>query len=290
MSSFDASSFLGDLSVPARRPLEACLPPPVSKSQSESLIELLTGKLGAENITLPKDKVLEIIQRLSSPEGSEATVSCARELAEVKDELKILKAHVRLGDYAGKIYNDLQHLCWDSKMRLRAEDLAEELEADVARGTTGNVTDTFQDALDNIPQNLRQSSEMTFDTAKYAVSAYAARNLACHSRSAKLQDEGDWDQLAQLISKDLEELPEYLPDGQIQHRKHWSSIITYFRDSYIFFDEELKGWDGIPEKELFKPARFFSSIDWTILSKQLREIPFETGDYRNLGAEASKSR
>ena len=39
---------------------------------------------------------------------------------------------------------------------------------------------------------------------------YAARNLACHSRSAKLQDEGDWDQLAQLISKNLEELSGYL--------------------------------------------------------------------------------
>lgn len=186
------SSLLGDLPVRERRPLEAYLPLPASKSQS--LIELLTGKLisGADTITLPKDQVLEIIQHLSYPEKSEAAVSCSRELAEVKEELKTIKAHCRLGDYAGKVFNDLKHLAWDSKVRMRAEDLAEELEQDVTRGYDGKAARTIQDAFDNIPPKLQRSSEMTFDTAKHAVSSYAARWSAIRSalRSSRTRDIG----------------------------------------------------------------------------------------------------
>ena len=86
---------------------------------------------GADNITLPKDKVLEIIQHLSAPEESKATDPYVRKLGEAKKEPKILKAHVRLGEYAGKVYNELKHLCWNAKVRLRAEILAEELEKEV---------------------------------------------------------------------------------------------------------------------------------------------------------------
>lgn len=113
--------------------------------------------------------------------------------------------------------------------------------------------------------------------------------MVCHPLgSAQLQDQGHWDELAQRISKDLTELPEYLPDDQLQHQTHWRSIITYFKDSYITFSEELQAYDGIPEKDLFKPADSTRPIDCTTLPKDLREIPFNTGEYRDFGSEAAE--
>lgn len=76
--------------------------PPVSAAQS--LIELLTGKLVAEadSVTLSKAEVQDIIQQLGLSVESTADGSSCRELVRVKQDLKTLKAHCRLGDY----------LCW----------------------------------------------------------------------------------------------------------------------------------------------------------------------------------
>ena len=56
------------------------------------------------------------------------------------------------------------------------------------------------------------AEEAAIDTVKHVVFSYAARNSVFHSKSAQLQDEGNWVQLVQPISTDLAELPEFLPD------------------------------------------------------------------------------
>ena len=295
MDSFAKATLREELPVCTRRPLEACLPPPVSTSQS--LIELLTGELesAADNITLPKDKVLEIIQHLRAPEESEATEACSRELADVKSELKSVKVHLRLGDYAGKVFNDLRDVCWGSSVRVRADVIARETKQNVADGSSEvQVSPTMQKAFDKIPQELWRLREMTVEKAQYAVCAYDARNSVCHSSAAELRDKGRWDQLAQHISKDLTELAGYLPDDQIQHQTTWRSIITYYRDSYTRFDEEKQAWEEIPEGELSLRARskmpIGGPVDWKTLPAELRQVPFDSGDYGNLGSEASKLR
>jgi len=81
--------------LPSRggRGLESIPPPPVSNTQS--LIELLTGKLvtEADNVTLSKAEVQDIIQQLSVSVESTADGSPCRELVQVKKELKTIKAH-----------------------------------------------------------------------------------------------------------------------------------------------------------------------------------------------------
>ena len=111
---------------------------------------------------------------------------------------------------------------------------------------------------------------------------------------AQLRTERQWDRLAHHISKDLTELPEYLPDKQLQHPTEWSAIIKYYRDSYIRFSKEKRAWEGILVEEQLtyddSKMPIDEPIDWTTLPAGVRIAPFNSGDYRSLGSEASNLR
>jgi len=68
------------------------------------LIERLSDKLAAGDgcITLSRGELETCVQQLQCKAVSDS------ELREVKCELQELKAHIRLGDYAGKVFNDLK--------------------------------------------------------------------------------------------------------------------------------------------------------------------------------------
>ncbi|KAL8844414.1 MAG: hypothetical protein Q9176_001324 [Flavoplaca citrina] len=279
-SSFDSSRPLSDLPERLRGPrdLASCLSPPVSKSQS--LIDHLTGKLEskADNVSLSKDKVLEIIQQLRHSGESTADEKCCRELTQVKEELKIVRYYGRLGDYAGKVYKDLGRSMCDSEVGIDAEGLVKGIEENTAKGS-----DLFEDTVDNLPQNSQDSNKMPSATVKYAVSQYTARNKVCHVGFRQLQADGEWSQLGDHISKDLAELTEILPDDQLQHRDKWRHIIEYYRDSNIYRSPDGT-WVPIPEEDLYHPCPS-RPFDVSALPKDLRPAQFLAGRFRSTGLE-----
>ncbi|KAL8897191.1 MAG: hypothetical protein Q9207_007335 [Kuettlingeria erythrocarpa] len=312
-SGTSSASSLGVIPNRTRQVREASPEPPVSERQS--LIEILTGKLdsGADTIeqfllslsphspfslwesaqiTLPKDKVLDIIKQLSPPEKSKAPQPSDPKLAMVEDELKKYKFYARLGDYAGKVFNDLKSLGYDSEVLVRAAHLSEDLEKDVARGSVSAVTQTVQDAVDMLPQNLQDPDKMPLETAQYAIYTYAMRNKAFHSRAMEFKDGFYWIELGQSIEEDLEDLDDVLPDDQVQHRDKWDHILRYYRDSYIQPDPR-HGWVVIPKEERFHPGGPHIPIDVTSLPTLpigARYIPFNAGHFRDTEEETPKRR
>ncbi|KAI9730955.1 MAG: hypothetical protein M1818_008030 [Claussenomyces sp. TS43310] len=296
-----ASQYAADCDMEPAPPLASCespmhrlqisesvQTPPVSSAQS--LIELFTGKLGsdADNITLSKAEVRDIIQHLEPSVESTAQVPTYRESGEVEDELKKLKAQCRLGDYAGRVFNDLKSQ-WSGPYQLqRADLLATDLQAaevvEKRRGKNARLTQVayaFRNSVANLPQKPQCEDPMTGDTAKLAVYAYSARNLACHSKSLQHKTGEDWDGLAQQISVDLQELPDFLPADQHEHLADWRRIILYFRDRYIRPRPD-GSWIRVAEKEFSdedsrEPPR---PIDVRSLPSDLRSAPFNFGKFR----------
>jgi hypothetical protein len=119
--------------------LEPARPPPVFSTQS--LIELLTGKLvtDADNVTLSKAEVQDIIQQLGLSVESTPDGSPCRELVQVKKELKTLMANCRLGDYAGRVFNDLKERWSGPYIPKRAVSLPQELRVEAAGGGGGKI-------------------------------------------------------------------------------------------------------------------------------------------------------
>ncbi|KAL9099553.1 MAG: hypothetical protein Q9163_004960 [Psora crenata] len=130
--------------------------------------------------------------------------------------------------------------------------LAQELEEDAANNSYGMVTELVTKAVDKFPRGPWLKDQMISNSAKFAISAYAARNS---------------------IFKDLQELPDILPDDQVQYQTLWRCIIGYFRD---------RGW--FPE---VRPSR---PVDLTTLPRKLRGHPFDSEKLRESGAEYSKER
>ncbi|KAL8798672.1 MAG: hypothetical protein Q9182_006483 [Xanthomendoza sp. 2 TL-2023] len=285
-----SSSRSGIEPVLERRPLASCFDssPPVSGGQATSLLELLTGKLesGADQISLSRDQVQDIVQRLRGPkeESTASAGSSDRELAEVRKKLKIQEVHRRLGDYAGKVYDDLKDQGWGKKTSLLAKSLAEDLDRAAAQGTTVKVTETFERAVDNLPQNLKDRGKMPVETAQFAVASYGDRNLACHSGVRQLKDEHLWIELGNQLSKDLRELHEILPDDQLRHRDKWSQIITYNRDSYVRpGSDPREPWLGVLDKRLNPPSVLPRPFDPTTVPVDCRPSLFLAGRFRGPG-------
>lgn len=193
---------------------------------NQSLIELLNGKLasGADKIELSPDQVKDIIQGFREPEKSPP--ANPPESSATK-ELAILKQHCRLGDYAGRVFNDLKFHRTDAPLPKLATELVELLGKEGSDGPMAT-------AIEVITYRIRdQGADIDSAMAKFAVEAYAARNLAVHGECGQLVMAEKWDDLPQRISLDLEALPEILPVSQIEHLQTWRRILCYYRDRYI---------------------------------------------------------
>ncbi|KAL8694407.1 MAG: hypothetical protein Q9224_003574, partial [Gallowayella concinna] len=280
LSSSDSSSSWGDIEpVRARRPLGDCLPPP-SVSESQALLELLEGKLesGADKITLSRDQVLDIVQQLRGPGESKASGgSSDPKLTQVEQDFKRLRAHIRLGDYAGKVYNDLKDTAYrGTRVSINALTLAKGLREE-ANGRPGKVTETLQKAVVKLPLNLQFQDKMPMEVAKFAIYAYEARNLACHRYLVELKSGDECGELAAEVSRDLKELPDFLPDDQIQHLESWRRIIDYYRDSWMRHDPKAHTWTWFDTRK--KDSGPSEPTDVTTLPKDLRQQPFDSGQF-----------
>jgi hypothetical protein len=191
-----------------------------------------------DNISMSCVEVREIILHLPPRAAATADTTNNRELIDAKNELKVLKAHCRLGDYAGKVYNDLKEHTTDQPLPKHSTDLStifKQVAQKGSKGANGRVIRAFEASAEYLAVNLDKN--MDTETATFAVDAYSARNLAFHSKSMHLNTAADWPGLGHQISQDLQELESILPDGEGQHIDKWRKIICYFRNRHIVLGE-----------------------------------------------------
>jgi hypothetical protein len=220
-------------------------------ASTQSLIERLAGMLVGEpdNISLSCAEVREIILYLQPPTEANADTTNNRELIEAKNELKVLNAHRRLGDYASKVYNDLKEHTTDQPLPKYATTLSRLFQQEAhtgSKGANGRIMRAFEASVEYLAVEFDNNIDV--DTAKFAVDAYSARNLAFHSKSMRLIAAADRPTLGHQISQDLEELASILPDGDGQHLDKWRRIICYFRDRHIVLGE-TGTWELRPEEK-----------------------------------------
>jgi hypothetical protein len=202
-----------------------------------------------DNISMSCAEVRKIILHLQSLASATAATTNNRELIEAKNELKVLKAHCRLGDYAGKVYNDLKEHITDQPLPKHSTDLSiifKQVVQKGSKGANGRVMRAFQASAEYLAVNIDKN--MDTETAMFAVDTYSARNLAFHSESMRLNTAADWPSLGHQISQDLQELESILPDGEGQHIDKWRRIICYFRDRHIVLGE-MGTWEQRQEEK-----------------------------------------
>ncbi|KAL9101800.1 MAG: hypothetical protein Q9163_002971 [Psora crenata] len=104
-------------------------------------VEVAAGHRTGEYDQAGREPCWTISSNIRSAVESTATGSCCRELAEVKKDLKTLKAHTRLDDYAANVCNNVKNLCWGTKIVAEVKNELKTLKAHTRLGDyAGNVT------------------------------------------------------------------------------------------------------------------------------------------------------
>ena len=171
---------------------------------NQSLIDLLNGKLagGVDKIELSADQVREIIQGLQEPKKFPPTDEPE---SSATKELRVLKHHCRLGDYAGRFFNYLKLHNTDAPLPKLATELVElwgEVDSDRP----------MAQAIEEITYRIRnQGGDIDSAMAKFAVQAYAARNQVCYGEAGHLVIAEKWDDLAQRFLWISRRCPKYSP-------------------------------------------------------------------------------
>lgn len=209
-------------------------PVQTTAASNQSMIDLLTGLLqgDADNITLSKAQALDLVQCLQRPTEGNANPKSDRE-QQVVEDLKQMHAYTTLGDYAGRVFNDLKGSTNNHALLGRADELVRNL--DGVKPTTKTRWDA-RAALQSAVDNLDEFQHIDFDTAEFAVRAYSSRNEACHSASMRLKTAENWSALGDQIQTDLTELAEILPARELGRSDKWRKLIEYFRDRYLVQD------------------------------------------------------
>ncbi|PMD52298.1 uncharacterized protein K444DRAFT_637477 [Hyaloscypha bicolor E] len=261
-------------SLAFRPKFRASQTPPAS---TQFMIAFLSSKLAGsatDSVTLSRVEVHDLVRCLQRTTESEAAAIQAsnQELVAAKQDLATLRAHCRLGDYAGAVFNYLKNSTPDFPKVTRATDLGPLL-----RGKCSSKADArAMEVLEKSMVRLAAQDEgfPGPEGAKLACLAYSDRNLVCHSEAGALKIARDWEALAHHIDKDLRALPDILPEDQMKHLDKWEGIIEFYRDRAI-----VKGEDG---------GSFRPSSAWTTdgRRKGLRSDPEATG-HRKRGPSGS---
>jgi hypothetical protein len=193
----------------------------------------------ADRISLSREEGQDLIRLLSTASAAVAEPAPASDLVQAKQDLHGLKAHIRLGDYAAFLFNDL-------KLKgARGSDLKKDADKIhlALRAGDGTVRQALQTSVNNL---ALQGGHMDFATASFAIRAYAARNAVCHSETGFRKRARDWDGLAQQIDEDLSALLAILPEDELRHQDTWTRIIQWYRDRSIEQDEVTGSWEEKP--------------------------------------------
>lgn len=199
------------------------------------------------------------------------------QLVRAATEVKTLKALIRLGDYAGAIFNDLKTSDYGYLLGKYANKPAPKLVK--ARLDKSELWNSFALSCTNPQSGLPVEQGVTL----LAIQKYGARNDACHSESAQCKVDKNWDALAQLIHNDLAELTDILPNDDVQDRDNWRMVIESYSDQTI--EETAPNSGKWYAKEAPQPVESNDRpeatdrriFDLRKLPKQVREHAFEHG-------------
>jgi hypothetical protein len=206
----------------------------------QSWIGKLESRAGsADKFSLSREEGQDLIRLLSTASEAIAESAPAHDLVHEEQDHQELKAKIRLGDYAAFLFKDLKlNGALGNELSKHADEISLAL-----RAGDGTVRQALQTSVRSLSV---QGGDMGFDTAAFAIHAYAARNAACHSEAGHRKIARDWDGLAHQIDEDLSALPDILSDGELQHQDKWTRIIHWFRDRSIEQDEDSGLWTEKP--------------------------------------------
>jgi hypothetical protein len=247
----------------------------------QSLIAQLQEKIGdgqVDEISLSREDGLELIQQLQRASDVVVNPPSDPQLVRAATELKTLKAFIRLGDYAGTIFNDLKTSDHGYLLREHANKLASKL----VKAFVDKKSELWNSFALSCA-NPRPGLPVEQDVALFAIQKYGARNDVCHSEFAQCKVNKDWDALAQHIHNDLAELTDILPDDDVQDRDNWRMVIESYRDQTIEETAPNSGkWYAKQAPQLVESNDRPEATDRRIfdlrkLPKQVREHAFENG-------------
>jgi hypothetical protein len=145
----------------------------------QSLIAQLQEKVGdgqADKISLSREDGLELIQQLQRASDAVANPPPDPQLVRAATELKTLKALIRLGDYAGAIFNDLKNSDYGYLLDEHANKLAPKL----VKARVDKKSELWNSFALSCT-NPRSGLPVEQDVALFAIQKYGARNDVCHS-------------------------------------------------------------------------------------------------------------
>ncbi|KAH9206376.1 hypothetical protein DL95DRAFT_416592 [Leptodontidium sp. 2 PMI_412] len=225
--------------------------PSVSSSSStqastQSLIAIIREKLGsgglADTITLSNSEARLVLQLLKSipstanpppttpKQGEEQGEEQDKKLGRLGLTLDEWKAYARLGDYAGKIFNNLKHVVislglaqpGDSGTWAEAIRLGDNASTPWLR--------SLKISFEASAKCLSEKHGLSIEASRLTVDEYAERNHFFHSEAGHLKAARCWASLGSVIAKDLQDLPSFLPPSMIGDAEIYREIIMYYRD------------------------------------------------------------
>ena len=238
----------------------------------QSWIGKLESRAGsADKFSLSREEGQDLIRLLSTASEAIAESALTHDLVHEAQDHHDLKAKIRLGDYAGFLFRDLKRYgALGNELSKQADEISLALRA--GDGTVRQALQTSVSTLSTL------GGVMDFDTAAFAIHAYAARNAACHSEAGHRNVARDWDGLAHQIDEDLSALPGILPDGELQQQDKWTRIIHWFRDRSIEQDEASGSWtEKSPEPSASDLVRDPTLLDVRNLPLRVRPRAFHRG-------------
>lgn len=207
---------------------------PVQTTQAslQSLIATITDKLGGgpvDNISLSRSDALLVLQHLSSIKTKTETSPTTPKSEDVTKDLGKYKGYARLGDYAGKVFNDLKNEAKDHNRAMPFD--CEEWANALRIGSAGDarmisLVQSFEFAADI----LLDKHDLSIQAARVAVRLYSLRNGLLHSKAGLLKMSRNWADLPKQVNKDLHELPSFLPPKFVGKELELRELISYFGD------------------------------------------------------------
>ncbi|KAK2754866.1 hypothetical protein FQN54_006759 [Arachnomyces sp. PD_36] len=197
-----------------KRPLVLRGAPPVSSrpSVAPKIQRQLDESSG--NISLSRDEAKEVV--LSLARGS-------------KNQAKLYEYYAKLGDYAGRVVDWVGKETPNGLPRpvLKLKNKLEKELSGPQRGG-GELCEKLNNAIENLSSI---GLSVDFGMVRLAIKTYSERNELLHSRLGSREVADDLGKMAQIVEKDLQDLPSILPDDQIKNLDLWRKILAFYPSS-----------------------------------------------------------
>ncbi|KAL2065263.1 hypothetical protein VTL71DRAFT_2932 [Oculimacula yallundae] len=208
----------------------------LAQASTQSLIAVIEERLGscgvAGSITLSISEAEFVLQILKSTPSAANLPPTTSNLDEEEEELTLeeWKAYARLGDYCGKIFNDLKYAAklLDIVRPTDCVTLADALDAGETTNDQGKRS--LQVSFLKSAAHLQKKHGLSNKVSRLAVQSYAKRNHWFHSKAGHWKASGRLTLLGQEVSTDTQALPSLLPHSMIDDVDSYRKMAEYYRD------------------------------------------------------------